>query len=288
MRVALVQSLPVFGDEAANLASLTAAINGVEADFYVLPELCLSGYDFNDRAEAASHAFEVGSDPIEALARAATERGAGIAFGFAEKATATATAASGDATGTATGTGTGAATEASPTQRIYNSALLAFPDGRRRVYRKTHLFAREKLLFDPGDSGFFVEEFRGLRVGVAICFDWIFPESFRTLALRGADLIAHCSNLVMPYCQRVDYARAIENRVYVATANRIGTEARGGRSLHFTGESVLVAPDGEYLLRLPQDRPAVEVSRVHPAKARIKTLGELNDLFADRRPEFYS
>jgi len=279
MRVALVQSLPVFGDEAANLASLTAAIASVEADFYVLPELCLSGYDFNDREEAAGHAFEAGSDPIEALARAATERGAGIAFGFAEIATAI---------------GTAAATGGASAQRIFNSALLAFPDGRRRVYRKTHLFARERLLFDPGDTGFFVEEFRGLRVGVAICFDWIFPESFRTLALKGADLIAHCSNLVMPYCQRVDYARAIENRVYVATANRVGTEERGSpeemgvRSLHFTGESVLVAPDGEYLLRLPPDRSAVDVSRVHPAKARTKSLGDLNDLFADRRPEFYS
>ncbi len=271
MRTALVQSLPVFGEEAANLASLTSAIASVEADFYVLPELCLSGYDFNDRAEAASHANEAGSDPIEALARAATERGAGIAFGFAEKATEAASA-----TGTV------------PVQRIYNSALLAFPDGRRRVYRKTHLFAREKLLFDPGDTGFFVEEFRGLRVGVAICFDWIFPESFRTLALKGADLIAHCSNLVMPYCQRVDYARAIENRVYVATANRVGAETRGGRSLHFTGESVLVAPDGEYLLRLSPEKAAIDVCRVHPAKARNKALGDLNDLFADRRPEFYS
>jgi len=271
MRVALVQSLPIFGDEAANLASLTTAIASVEADFYVLPELCLSGYDFHDREEAAGHALEAGSDTIEALARAATERGAGMAFGFAEKATAVGTDATGDASA----------------ERIYNSALLAFPDGRRRVYRKTHLFAREKLLFDPGDTGFFVEEFRGLRVGVAICFDWIFPESFRTLALMGADLIAHCSNLVMPYCQRVDYARAIENRVYVATANRVGTEERGGRSLHFTGESVLVAPDGEYQLRLSPDKSAIGVSRVHPAKARIKTLGELNDLFADRRPEFY-
>jgi len=282
MRTALVQSLPVFGDEAANLASLTAAISSVEADFYVLPELCLSGYDFNDREEAASHALESTSETIEALARVATERGAGIAFGFAEKATEAGTAAFGNAAGDA------------PTRRIYNSALLAFPDGRRRVYRKTHLFARERLLFDPGDTGFFVEEFRGLRVGVAICFDWIFPESFRTLALKGADLIAHCSNLVMPYCQRVDYARAIENRVYVATANRVGTESRGSpeeggaRSLHFTGESVLVAPDGAYLLRLPPDRSDVGVCRVHPAKARNKALGDLNDLFADRRSEFYS
>jgi len=259
MRVALVQSSPVFGDIGANLRQLLAALAANEADFYVLPELCLSGYDFDGPSQLAPFAQEAGAEPLEALARAAAERGAGIAFGFAESAGG----------------------------KLYNSSCLALPDGRRRVYRKTHLFAREKLLFSPGDTGFFVEEFRGLRVGIAICFDWIFPESFRTLALLGADLVAHCANLVLPYCQRVDYARAVENRIYVATANRVGIEERAGRRLTFTGESVLVAPDGEYLARLPAGEPAVAVARVHPAKARDKGLGELNDLFADRRPELY-
>jgi len=260
----LVQSLPVFGDQAANAAALIDAVRSTEADFYVLPELCLSGYDFDDRSEAAGYALAPDDDLVESVARAATESGAGIAFGFAEKA---------------------GGPPAEP--RIFNSALLALPDGRRRVYRKTHLFAREKLLFDPGDTGFFVEEFRGLRVGTAICFDWIFPESFRTLAMLGADLIAHCSNLVMPYCQTADFARAVENRVYIATANRVGTEERSGRRLRFTGGSVLVAPDGEYLLRLGADQPATAQARVHPAKARTKAINDYNDLLADRRPEFY-
>ena len=260
MRIALVQSSPVFGDVGANLRALISAVASNEADFYVLPELCLSGYDFDDRAQIAPFAQEPGAEPLEALARAAGERGAGIALGFAES---------------------------TPSGKLYNSALLALPDGRRRVYRKTHLFAREKLLFEPGDTGFFVEEFRGLRVGMAICFDWMFPESFRTLALLGADLVAHCANLVMPYCQRADYARAVENRVYVATANRVGTEERSGRRLTFTGESVLVAPDGEYLARLGTDAPGVAVARVHPAKARDKRVPSGDDIFADRRPEMY-
>jgi predicted amidohydrolase len=260
MRIALVQSSPVFGDVGANLRALSAAIASTEADLYVLPELCLSGYDFDDRAQLEPHAQVQGAEPLEALAAAAAKREAGIVFGFAESA---------------------------PGGKLFNSSLLALPDGRRRIYRKTHLFAREKLLFEPGDSGFFVEEFRGLRIGLAICFDWIFPESFRTLALRGADLVAHCSNLVLPYCQRIDYARAVENRVYIATANRVGTEERSGRRLTFTGESVLVAPDGEYLARLPQGDAAVATAIVHPARARDKRLGEYNDLFADRRPDSY-
>ncbi|MBL8968303.1 MAG: acyltransferase [Spirochaetaceae bacterium] len=261
MRIAIVQSRPAFGDPDSNLEGLLGAVASVNADFYVLPELCLAGYDFEDRPEAARFAERPDSPRLDSLARAATDRGAGISFGFAE-------AAEGG--------------------RLFNSALLSLPDGRRRVYRKTHLFAREKLLFEPGDTGFFVEEFRGLRVGMAICFDWIFPESFRTLALLGADLIAHNANLVLPWCQRADFARAVENRVYVATANRVGREERGGRSLSFTGGSVLVAPDGSSLLELPVDEPAVRVAEIDPLRARDKRLNAWNDLLADRRPEFYA
>jgi predicted amidohydrolase len=260
MRIALVQSAPAFGEVEANLESLRAAIRGHDADLYVLPELCLTGYDFLDAAEAAIFAQPPGGPAVSALAEAATTRGAGVVFGFAEAATGGA---------------------------CFNSALLALPDGRRRVYRKTHLFAREKLLFSPGDSGFFVEDFRGLRVGLAICFDWIFPESFRSLALRGADLVAHPANLVLPFCQRADFARAVENRVYVATANRVGAEDRTGRALGFTGESVVVAPGGEYLARLSPDRPEVAVVDIDPQRSRDKRLNQWNSLFEDRRPEMY-
>ncbi|MGO8695301.1 MAG: nitrilase-related carbon-nitrogen hydrolase [Rectinemataceae bacterium] len=260
MRVAIVQTEPVFGDRDGNLERILSLLAGAAADFFVLPELCLSGYDFDDRKEAQALADEAAGPRVRALADAAAASGAGLVFGFAES------------------TSGGA---------LYNSAMLALPDGRRRVYRKTHLFAREKLCFDPGDTGFFVEEFRGMRIGPAICFDWIFPESFRTLALRGADLVAHCSNLVLPFCQRADFARAVENRVFVATANRVGTEARSGRRLEFTGESVLVDPDGGYLARLPADGPGVAVVDIDPGRARNKRLGELNDIIVDRRPEMY-
>jgi predicted amidohydrolase len=259
-RVALMQSLPAFGEVEANLDSLVATLRGTEADLFVLPELCLTGYDFEDRDEVARYAEPADGPRATALADAACAKGAAIAFGFAE---------------------------AGPDGALFNSALLAIPGGPRRAYRKTHLFAREKLLFDPGDSGFFVERHRGVGIGMAVCFDWIFPESFRTLALRGADIVAHCSNLVLPFCQRADFARAVENRIYVATANRVGSEERGGRRLTFTGESVLVAPDGEYLLRLPRDECAVAVAAVDPLRARDKRINAFNDVLSDRRPEMY-
>jgi predicted amidohydrolase len=250
----------MFGETEANLEALRASIRDSDADIFVLPELCLSGYDFLDAAEAERFAQLPGGPVVSALAEAALSRGAGIVFGFAE-------AAAGG--------------------RLFNSSLLALPDGRRRVYRKTHLFSREKLLFSPGDTGFFVEEFRGLRVGLAICFDWIFPESFRSLALRGADLVAHSANLVLPFCQRVDFARAVENRIYVATANRVGVENRAGRRLEFTGGSVVVAPGGEYLAALSPDKPETAFVDVDTALSRDKRLNPWNSLFEDRRPECY-
>jgi predicted amidohydrolase len=259
MRVAIVQSSPAFGRVQANLEALIEAVRGTEAELYVLPELCLTGYDFADAAEAARYAEPADGKAASALARAAAERDAGIVFGFAE-----------DAPG-----------------GPYNSSLLALPDGRRRVYRKTHLFSREKLCFSPGDTGFFVEDFRGLRVGLAVCFDWIFPESFRTLALRGADLVAHSANLVLPFCQRADFARAVENRIYVATANRVGFEERAGRRLDFTGESVVVSPGGEYLARLDPASPGAAVVEVDPERSRDKRLNPYNSLFEDRRPGMY-
>ncbi len=259
MKVALVQNCPIWGDVEKNLDCLLTLIESATADLYVLPELCFTGYQFASREEVALYAMTPDSAVIGWFRQAAREHNASIAFGYPEKALA----------------------------GVYNAAMIVTPDGRDLRYRKTHLFYREKEIFLPGDSGFGVIEWQGVRIGLAVCFDWYFPESFRTLALKGADIIAHCSNLVMPYCQQADFARAIENRVYIATANRIGTEHRTGEQLTFTGGSVLVSPRGEYLLALTKDAVAIQVGEIDPSLAREKKINPFNDIFADRRPEFY-
>jgi predicted amidohydrolase len=91
----------------------------------------------------------------------------------------------------------------------------------------------------------------------------------------------------MPYCQQADFTRALENRVYIATANRIGTEERDGERLTFTGGSVLVSPRGEYLLTLPPDKESAAVAVIDVTVARDKKINRYNDIIADRRPEFY-
>lgn len=259
MRVAIVQNRPLFGKIEENLHNLITQIESVKADLYILPELCFTGYQFVSREETARLAVPPDGAVIGWFRQTANDRNASIAFGYSEKAT----------------------------DGVYNAAMIVTPDGRDLRYRKTHLFYREKEFFLPGDSGFGVIEWSGVRIGLAVCFDWYFPESFRTLALMGADIIAHCSNLVMPYCQQADLTRALENRVYIATANRIGTEERSGESLTFTGGSVLVSPRGEYLLNLPKEEEAVMVADIDIALAREKKINRYNDIIADRRPEFY-
>ena len=121
-----------------------------------------------------------------------------------------------------------------------------------------------------------------------ICFDWIYPESARTLALKGAQLIAHPSNLVMPYCPDAMVTRCLENRVFAATANRVGREDRGGITFTYIGKSEIVSPRGEILKRLSDNEASIAVVEVHLAQALNKRLNEFNDLLKGRREEAYS
>ncbi|MEK9136174.1 MAG: nitrilase-related carbon-nitrogen hydrolase, partial [Bacteroidota bacterium] len=126
------------------------------------------------------------------------------------------------------------------------------------------------------------------KVGMMICFDWIYPESARTLALKGAQLIAHPSNLVMPYCPDAMVTRCLENRVFAATANRVGREDRGGITFTYIGKSEIVSPRGEILKRLSDNEASIAVVEVHLAQALNKRLNEFNDLLKGRREEAYS
>jgi len=120
-----------------------------------------------------------------------------------------------------------------------------------------------------------------------ICFDWIFPEAVRSLALGGAAVIAHPANLVLPWCQRAMFARAVENQVFAITANRFGTEARDRASpLTFTGGSQIMTPDGEVIAKAGQSE-AVVMTREIDLSTSNPQLNSLNHLFADRRPDLY-
>jgi len=126
------------------------------------------------------------------------------------------------------------------------------------------------------------------HIGIMICFDWFFPESMRALALLGAEVIAHPSNLVLPYCPQAMPIRCLENRVFAITANRTGSEGRKeGQSLNFIGQSQVVSPGGEVLVRASGSEEELLTIDVNPQEARNKSLNSFNDIFKDRRPEYY-
>jgi predicted amidohydrolase len=118
-----------------------------------------------------------------------------------------------------------------------------------------------------------------------VCFDWMFPEVWRILALKGADLICHPSNLVLPsLAQQAVPIHALTNRVYVVTANRIGTEG----NLSFTGLSIIANPKGEVLLQASPTGGEVGLVEADLELARDKQITARNHIFADRRPEEYA
>ncbi|NUN47469.1 MAG: acyltransferase [Candidatus Brocadiae bacterium] len=255
MRVGFVQFAPELGRSQPNLERAEAL--APRADLLVLPELAASGYNFESTAQARSLSEPADGPTLAACRRIARKTGAAaVVAGFAER--------DGD--------------------RLYNSALLADAGGLLGVYRKTHVFESEKDHFLPGDTGFRVWDVAGVRVGVMVCFDWFFPEAARTLALRGAEIIAHPSNLVLPWCPDSMPVRSLENAVFAVTCNRWGEE----RGLKFIGRSQVTAPDGQILVRAPDGADAAETVEIDPARARVKTIAKRNDRFGDRRPEHYA
>jgi len=262
LTVAAVQTNPVFGDIGKNLAIALDLVPD-DCDLAVLPELFSTGYQFTSRAEAFAMAENLREDPISgtvcnALTEAAAASGTTIVAGLAEK--------DGD--------------------RLFNSSVLIRPDGSREIYRKVHLFLDEKSIFDPGDLGFPVFEACGTTIGMMICFDWIFPEAARSLALAGAEIICHPSNLLLPWCQAAMITRCQENLVHAITSNRVGTENRTGTALTFSGRSQVVSRMGERLACLDKDETGAAAATLTLIE-KDKLSTPRNDLWEDRRPESY-
>ncbi len=260
MLVSLYQNNPIFGEIEKNIDAVISDVQDREFDLLVLPELFATGYQFMNREEAINLADESGEGITFArLSQLASEKNSLIIYGFPEK------------------------TE----DRLYNSAMAILPDGRYHVYQKTHLFDTEKAVFDPGQSGFFVFSFNNARIGMMICFDWRFPEAARKLALQGAQIICHPSNLVLPHCPTAVITRALENNVFTITANRIGQENRTGNSLSFIGLSRIVGPDGEIIASLGAEEAGFVSADIVPELADNKAITPRNHIFDDRRPEMY-
>jgi predicted amidohydrolase len=261
MKAGFVQFSPLFGKKAENIKEIEGFVSSADADLLVLPELALSGYTFTSKKELRELAepFET-SESLKILHKLSKDMSCSLVVGFPELAG----------------------------KNVYNSAALLRPDGTKELYRKIHLFGTETLFFTPGDKPFKVYDLNGVKIGIIICFDWYFPESIRTLALMGAQIICQPANLVLTWCQKAMVIRGIENRVFTITCNRYGAETRGNYSFTFTGESQMTSPKGDLLLKAPIKEDYIGITEINPADALNKKVTDYNDLFHDRRPKFYS
>ncbi len=261
LKAGFYQFEPGFGEVESNLEKVLSALEEVEADLIVLPELAFTGYYFQDRSEVLSLAEDTRhSRTVDGLVQLCRRRDIYLVTGFAERC--------GD--------------------KAFNCALLIGPQGLVHTYRKLHLFNTEKEYFDSGDTPLATVEVRGARIGMMVCFDWAFPEVARILALKGADILCHPSNLVLPVCQQAMLTRSLENGVFSVTANRIGSDTRPHGSLEFTGRSQVVGPNGECIHRATSDREELYLAELDIHLARNKMMTDRNDLFEDRRPPFYA
>lgn len=265
MTAGFLQYEPAFLDVQANIDRVSQYLAGAEADLLVLPELFATGYHFGSPSDlaAVAESTDAPGETLDAMRAWSMSMGATIVGGYVEKAGGV----------------------------YFNSAAVV---GRGAIvgnYRKVHLFYREKQFFAPGGS-FAVFEVQTrdavpYRVGVMVCFDWYFPEAARTLALKGADVIAHPANLVRKDCPRSMPIRALENHVFTVTANRVGSETTAGETLRFIGQSLACDPRGEVLASADATESVLRLFECDPTAARNRKITATNDLFGDRRPEAY-
>ena len=261
MRVGFIQNNPVFGEVEYNLSKVESLLTQYTADLMILPELFSTGYHFLNQKEVLKLSEPIPEGPTtQTLTRICDKNQISIIAGIAER----------------------------DENRSYNSAVVIGPNGYLGKYRKIHLFGTEKNCFDQGNLPLKIFNIGAARVGVMICFDWRFPETARTLALGGADLIAHPSNLVLPHCPQAIITRCLENRIFIVTANRVGTEERiPGNALNFIGQSQVVDPDGNILCRASEIKEETKIIEIDIGKSRNKSINCGDDLFADRRPDLY-
>jgi N-carbamoylputrescine amidase len=270
VRVACAQIEPIVGETDANLAKTEqwigrAAEQGV--DIIVFPELSNSGYLFNSREEAYALSEEIPAGvTVKRWQVLADQWNMIIVGGINER-------SSGN---------------------LYNTAVLIEKDVPPRVYRKLHLWDQENKYFKPGNLGIPVFSTRIAKIAMLICYDCWFPEAIRSCALGGADLVCIPTNWVPIPGQAPDkqamanilvQAAAHSNSIYVAAADRIGTE----RGQKFIGQSIIVSYTG-----WPAAGPAAETGEVLITAdipiERAKTSrawNEFNNVLNDRRPETY-
>ena len=265
--IACVQMDCELGGVSANRLRIVGRLReaaGRGADLVVFPECAATGYCFDSLDEAAPFAETLEGETARAVSDACRETGAHAVVGFIER----------------------------DGGKFYNAALLAGPRGVLGSYRKAPLpFLGVDRYLTPGDREFRVFDLPRGRVGINICYDVSFPESARVLKLAGAQLVLLPTNWPPGAWRSPEFvvrARALENHVYFAAANRVGEE-RGwrfiGRSkiLNCDGDTLAEAGDGEEIIYATLDLSHADDNHI----VNVPGAYEI-DRLKDRRPDLYA
>jgi predicted amidohydrolase len=267
-KIAAVQTNPKLMSPGENLEGIINAAREAEANrakLIVFPECALTGYIFHSREEALPYAETIPGPSTEKLSSLCKELQVYAIFGLLEK--------EGD--------------------KLFNAAAFIGPEGLIGKYRKNHLpFMGIDRFVDRGDKPFEVYQTPIGNVGIEICYDIMFPENSRVMVLKGADILAVPTNFPQGrgemITEHVVTTRAIENRVYVVTANRIGNERGNG----FSGMSKIVSGSWDTLALASPDKEEiiyaeVDLDVVRRKRDIIMPGQHETDFIKDRRPELY-
>src|ERR1051326_2010957 len=256
------------GDPKTNREKIVATIHAAaerDAELVIFPECSLTGYAFNSLDEAIPLAEKVDGPSAEIIAEACRETKTYGIVGFIE--------ADGG--------------------KFYNAAMLVGPDGVAGSYRKVHLpYIGIDRFLTPGDRPSQVFALPFGKVGVNICYDISFPEPARVLKLMGAELIALITNWPTAAWRSPEYvasARALENHVFYAATDRVGTE----RGWKFIGRSKVVDCSGDSLGEASGEDEELLVVAIDFQEANnnriVNVPGSYEvDRINDRRPDLYS
>ncbi|MNK39160.1 (R)-stereoselective amidase [compost metagenome] len=261
-RAAVVQTLAALGDLDINIGLLrryTEEAVRQGARLVVFPECMNTGYLFDSAAHCAELAEPVHGRFVQAMADLCREHNIFIASGFTEK--------------------------NEEKNKIFNTGLLLDPKGDIIVhYHKQFLATHDQNWFELGENGCPVVDTELGRIGLLICFDGRIPEITRNLALQGAEVIVDMANFfAMDQADMWVPARAYENGVWFVAATKAGVE----RSIYYPGGSMIVAPGGEVVAKIPYDTHGVVTAEIDPAKAQNKSWHHEGDRMQDRRPGLY-
>lgn len=240
-----------------------AAIQG--AKLVIFPEAALTGYCYSSLDEVIPVAETIPGQSTEEIMSLCKERNIFVIIGLIEK----------------------------EGEKYFNAAAFLGPEGLIGKYRKLHLpYLGIDRFLNHGNIPPKIYDTEIGRIGLSICFDAMFPELSRVLALSGADIVVNITNVpghkFDPKMSHCIYARAIENLIYHIAINRVGKE----RDWNFPGGSMAVNPEGKLIGEAQGNGEQIFYLEIDPTFARQKHKIIIPDqceidMIRDRRPEFY-